>query len=319
MIADRFSEFCVVGLGNHARTKVMPALAANGQTIAAVVSRKADYLDFDGAVYRTLEQAVEALPPSTVFFVATPPAVHFEQAKLILGAGFDLFLEKPAFVTSREALAIASLCEAGQVVLIEGMMHRYTRLYAEFVRMWSDSSEKVGRIEIRFLIDRLPAGTFRSEIDVSSSTIFDIGCYPVSLLSDLGLKPVLRLAELRHPHEPERAFMRIDGRAGEIDIDISIGMSSSYENELRMQMKDGRTLIFSPFFYGRPGKRAIGAQVDGRLTIKELDDENGFCAMLRISRSVWQEDQPTRLRRMIGVTRQLEELVTGLGGLPFAT
>ena len=57
---------------------------AGGQIVAAVVSGK-PAKDFpDAAVFPRLEDAVEKLPHDTTFFIATPPALHFDQAKLVL-------------------------------------------------------------------------------------------------------------------------------------------------------------------------------------------------------------------------------------------
>src|SRR6516162_9613300 len=123
---DRFSRFCVIGLGNHARTKLIPALTANKQQVVGVVTSQS----YTGAPnFRCLEEALSILPSDTVFVISTPPAMHFEQALLVTKAGFDLILEKPAFVTRRDALEIVAESTRGGTVLAEGFMHRYTELY----------------------------------------------------------------------------------------------------------------------------------------------------------------------------------------------
>src|SRR6266704_2161033 len=130
MMNDQFRNFCMVGVGGHARTKLIPAIEANGQMVTAVVSSQPAQNFPDMRVFPRLEEAVGKLQRGTTFFIATPPALHFAQAKLALQGGFDLFLEKPAFVTRRDAEEAVSLCTGTPVVLAEAFMHRYTRLYS---------------------------------------------------------------------------------------------------------------------------------------------------------------------------------------------
>src|SRR5271169_3077217 len=119
MPSDRFPRFCIVGVGGHARTKLIPAIEANGQSVAAVVSSQPANNFPDAAVFPRLEQAIGKLPGDTTFFIASPPALHFAQARLVLQGGYDLFLEKPAFVTRGQAEEIVSLCGAQSAVLVE--------------------------------------------------------------------------------------------------------------------------------------------------------------------------------------------------------
>ena len=140
--------------------------------------------------------------------------------------GFDLLLEKPAFVTRGQAEEIVSLCGAQSAVLVEAFMHRYTRLYSELLELWASCRARVRRIEIRFLIDKMPPGTFRSEPQIASSTLYDIGCYPVSLLADIGLGDAdLAVSAVQFAGNPDKTRIRIAGLAGDIAIDFDIGVS----------------------------------------------------------------------------------------------
>src|SRR4051794_10368864 len=99
---DLFQRFCIVGLGNHALTKLIPAIIANGQQIAGFVTSRPNSADVpSGPIFRRLDEALSALPSDTVFVIATPPAIHFDHAMLAINAGRDVFVEKPAFVTKR--------------------------------------------------------------------------------------------------------------------------------------------------------------------------------------------------------------------------
>jgi predicted dehydrogenase len=317
MTNDQFRKFCIVGVGGHSRTKLIPAIQSNGQRVAAVVSSQ-PAKNFPGAaVFLRLEDAVEKLPPDTTFFIATPPALHFEQARLVLQKGFDLFLEKPAFVTRREAEEIASLCDGQPVVLVEGFMHRYTRLYSELLKVWTSSRGQVRRIEIRFLIDEMPTGTFRSETQIASSGIFDIGCYPVSLLADLGLGHAnLEVSEVHFAGNPDKMRMRIAGSAGEIAIGIDIGVGDAYANSVCLHLSDRETICFVPFFYGRRAERSISTSFGGDTKTETFVDENAFKVMLARPRDTWLRDQAVRCLQIIEVAGRLERLAKDVSATP---
>jgi predicted dehydrogenase len=318
-MTDRFRKFCVVGVGGHARTKLIPAIEAGGQKVAAVVSSQPANNFPDTAVFSRLEEAIEQLPRDTTFFIATPPALHFEQARLVLQGGFDLFLEKPAFVTRRQAEEVVALCERRAVVLVEALMHRYTQLYAELLKAWSASRERVRRIEIRFLIDRMPAGTFRSEPQMASSTLYDIGCYPVSLLADLGLGEAnLGVSQLQFADNPDKTRIRITGSAGEIALDIDIGVGEAYANSVCLHFGDDEAIGFAPFFYGRKADRSISTWSGGKTAPRSLHDENAFEAMLARPRGAWLGDQAARSLQMIEVAGRLEQLAEQVAAVPGA-
>jgi predicted dehydrogenase len=319
MANDRFRKFCIVGVGGHARTKLIPAIEANGQSVTAVVSSQPAKNFANAAVFVRLEDAIEQLPRDAAFFIATPPALHFAQAKLVLQNGFDLFLEKPAFETREQAEQTVSLCEERPVVLVEGFMHRYTRLYSELLAVWASSRERVRRIEIRFLIDKMPAGTFRSEPQIVSSALYDIGCYPLSLLADIGLgQASLAVAELQFAGNPDKTRIRVTGSAGEIAIDFDIGVAEAYANSVCLHLSDGETICFSPFFYGRKAERSITTCSGGKSAIRTLSDENAFEVMLARPRSAWLRDQAERSSQMIEVAGRLEGLARQVAAIPVA-
>jgi predicted dehydrogenase len=308
MTNHRFQKFCIVGVGGHARTKLIPAIEANGQQLAAVVSSQPAKNFPDAAVFLRLEEAVEKLPRDTAFFIATPPAQHFEQARLVLQGGFDLFLEKPAFVNRGDAEQVLSVCGDNSAVLVEAFMHRYTQLYSELLEIWASSRGRVRRIAIDFLIPAMPAGTFRSDGHIVSSALFDIGCYPVSLLADLGLGSAkLDVSQLRFPANPDKMRIGITGSAGDIAIAIDIGVGEAYANSVCLHLDD-ETICFAPFFFGRKADRSITTCSHGDTTTRTLYDENAFEAMLARPREAWLHDQAERSTQMIAVAGRLEEL-----------
>ncbi|MBX3593345.1 Gfo/Idh/MocA family oxidoreductase, partial [Sphingomonas sp.] len=195
---SRWEKFCVVGIGGHARTKLIPAIEANGQTIVGLVSRQPSTALPDAPIFATLEAAVPVLPDDTVIVIASPPLIHFSQTRTAIEGGFDVIVEKPAFVTAKEAKQIAALCTARGTVLVEAFMQRHSALYRRLIDYCM--AHRVAAIDLAFVIPAMPTGTFRSESDPGSSSLYDIGCYILALLSDLGLDlHGLDITRVRHP------------------------------------------------------------------------------------------------------------------------
>lgn len=307
-MAEERKDFCVVGLGGHARNKLIPALLAAGQGIAGVVTSGTDAAGTGAPVFSTLDAALAALPRKVVFLLATPPRLHFPQAKAVLESGRAVVVEKPAFVTRAETSEVLALSARTKGLVLEAFMHRYTRLYAELLATWAHDSHNIVAIETRFLIpETAGTATFRGQTDIGSSIVFDIGCYPVSLLADLGLGHVgLGIVEAHAAGDLGRERLRIAGSDGALTVDIGIGMAGAYENWVRFVYRDGTTKTFRPFFFGRPGEKSIVTIRDGEETVETFADANAFEIMLGLARTTWAQDSHTA--GMVDVAEKLEDL-----------
>ncbi|MBL0968880.1 MAG: Gfo/Idh/MocA family oxidoreductase [Brevundimonas sp.] len=300
-----FRSFCVVGLGNHARTKLIPALIANGQSVVGLVSRRGAEDLPDAPVFPDVGAAHASLPVGTVFVIASPPMAHFGQVAPLLSEGRDVIVEKPAFISRDEVERAGEAAARSGSVLVEAFMQRHTNLHGELVRMWREG-EPVRRIEIEFLIPEMPTvGTFRHGSDIAASSLYDMGCYPLSLLTDLGVPlEQLEVRQVDHAGDPARESVCVGGRLADVEVDIRIGVGPVYANKVVLETRNGDRAGFSPFFYGRAGDRRIESGATSRL----LPEGNAFEAMFAVERSAWLSDQPARIARMIEVATALERL-----------
>jgi hypothetical protein len=308
---DTFSRFCVVGLGNHARTKLIPALTANKQQIVGVVTKQS----FSEAPnFRHLEEALLIVPSDTVFVIATPPAMHFDQALLVTKAGFDLILEKPAFITERDALKVVAESAHCGTVLVEGFMHRYTELYRRLMAWFRAEQSSIVAVEATFVVPVMPKGTFRHNGLIPSSSLYDIGCYVLSLFADLDL-PLdnLEMKQVLFPGDSDREILCLEGILGGFFASVRIGVDATYTNMVSFRTNNGVTMKFSPFFYGREGEKVILRQFQSALLEQIVRDHNAYEEMFAIPRRVWLEDQSARAKRMTDVTAALERLGEVLG------
>jgi predicted dehydrogenase len=298
----RWERFCVVGIGGHARTKLIPAIAANGKTLVGLVSRQPPAVLPDAPVFATLNAALASLPRDTAIVIASPPSLHHAQIRAALDAGFDVIVEKPAFVTAAEARDVAIRCAAGGAVVAEAFMQRYTGLYRRLLEFCGAS--RVAALDLTFVVPAIPADTFRSESDLGSSSLYDIGCYILALLSDLGLDlPKLNITGVEAAGTMAEA-VELAGTLNGIAVTAAIGVAPEYRNNVTVSLDDGSTTSFHPAFYGRPGRKTIGDET--------IEDGNAFEAMFSVPREQWLADQPARLEAMISIAAQLEALAAQL-------
>ena len=300
---------CIVGLGPHALNKLIPALQANGQEIAAVVTSRSESPVAGARRFSRLDEACRALPPEVVFIVASPPLAHFAQAEVILGSGHDVFMEKPAFATVKEVESIAELCNRQGVVLLEGFMHRHAAAYERLVAYWRAHAGDIDMLTSKFLIPEMKPGSFRDEPSIASSIVYDIGCYPISLLVDLDAGEAdLEIVDAAHAGNQAKERVRIAGRSGPLAIDIEIGMADAYANWVELRCGTGETFRVQPFFYGRPGARTVVAAGHS----ETVDEGNAFERMFRLSREDLVMSQQARFRAMAAATGLLASLGTEL-------
>lgn len=310
-----FTNICIVGLGNHARTKLIPAALANGQTIVGLVSSR----PFDDLprvpVFPRIEQALDSLPPETLYVIATPPAVHFEQAMAVIVKGRDLILEKPAFVFEEDAQRALAEAKRNGTVVVEAFMHRYTDLYDRFMRFWTKEYGSIEEVDIAFVVPQVPTDTFRQNGAIASSGLYDIGSYALSLLADMNL-PLegIRLAHVESPGDGRSEAVRMSGVAEYVRVNILIGIQSEYSNRVSLKYADGRSVVFAPFFYGRLNDKTITTSANGRTTVETFRDVNAFEQMLAISRDEWLKNQTERCDSILRVTAALQRLGADLAG-----
>ena len=72
-----------------------------------------------------------ARPDVDLVYIATPPFLHYEQARAALLAGKHVIVEKPLAVTMEQADEIVSLARDTRRLLVTNLMQRYNPLFAK--------------------------------------------------------------------------------------------------------------------------------------------------------------------------------------------
>ena len=306
-------NYCVVGLGRHSKTKIMPALISSRHKILGVVtSQKIESKEY-GSIYRSISEALKNLPPDTVFIIATPPKVHFNQSKELLLAGRNVIVEKPAFILASEAKELAILSTLNNLFLVENLMYRKNVVYNKLINYWKINHNHIIKIKIVFLVPEFPADTFRQEDPVPISILYDIGCYPISILYDLNLPLDTLKIFYRDNSIHIRDEVVIEDNSNRVEISIHVGVSSNYDNYVEIESSNGETCRFWPFFYGRSCKSYITTINNNEPIITDtFEERDSFQSMFDISKEQWLVDQDVRSNQIISVTTVLEKLCSDL-------
>ena len=78
------NNYCVVGIGNHAFSKLIPSIVKSGKKIIGIVSRSNNLYVRKYKRFKYLDQAINLLPKNTIFVVSTPPDTHFNLIKKLV-------------------------------------------------------------------------------------------------------------------------------------------------------------------------------------------------------------------------------------------
>lgn len=282
---------------------------ANGQTIAGFVTTQSRDDLPAGIVFSSLDQALSTFSADTVFVIASPPSAHFDQVSAVIKAGRDLFVEKPAFVSGEGAANALAQSRLRETIVVEAFMHRHTELYRRLLAWWQVERSRVTAIKIAFLIPALPAGSFRQNNAISSSSLYDIGSYALSLIVDLGLSlQSMSIKEVRFAGDCNKEALQLASVPAGISVTADVGVGDEYVNELSFVTTGGENVSFSPIFHGRPGEKAIVYKQQAEVHREIIRDDNAFQKMFQIPREIWFHGRALREKRIVEVTTTLERL-----------
>jgi predicted dehydrogenase len=171
-------------------------LLATGMTITAVGSRTQESADAYAATYgiATAHPSYEALvadPNVDAIYISTPHPFHYDNAKLVLGAGKHALVEKPFTLNAMEAREVVELAKEKKLVVLEAM---WTRWLPHMIRVREIiSAGTLG--DVRTVIadhnQDLPDDPKHRILnpDLGGGALLDLGIYPVSLAWDIFGRP----------------------------------------------------------------------------------------------------------------------------------
>lgn len=240
------NKICFIGYGNHVKKTIIPSLTIKKKNIKIVTKKK---ITENFETFTDIKTALESLDKSYVFFNSTPPKEHFSTSKLILNSGFNIIVEKPICSSSQQYKALKKIADKKGLFLFENMMYFFSKQFSIFNNKIKYLS-KIKKVEINFIIPKFSSNSFRTDHHIENSLLYDVGCYPISLVSFLGIKP----NKIKFNFKKKNKLLnniKISIISKKIQFDIVFGFFEKYQNNVILKYIDGSILTFNYFFYGK--------------------------------------------------------------------
>jgi dTDP-3,4-didehydro-2,6-dideoxy-alpha-D-glucose 3-reductase len=264
------------------------------------------------------EDAAEMLeaPAVDAIFLATPIGLHAAQGALALHAGKHLWCEKPLTGTATQTSALADLSRSRGLSLAEGFMYLYHPHFRDLAEMVTGGDLGVVRsVTCRFGIPPLERPGFRDRPELGGGAFLDVGCYPVSAISELfpDASANVLFAELvagagSAVDSEGRALLRL---GEEVAVGLEWRIGSAYRNEIDCWGTEGSVCterIFSKSADYVPRYRLLDRQ--GQESFRSGTPQNHFVAMLAAFAGMVADPAAAEAERRAVVRRaQLMELI----------
>jgi len=240
-----------------------------GAVLAAVGSRSAETAEDFGKRFRisrrhaSYDELVHD-PEIDVVYVATPPALHAENARLALEAGKHVLCEKPFTLNAQQAAQLIALARQHGLFLMEAMWMRFLPAIVHVRQILAEQT--LGDVRmlsadfgLQFAYD--PAGRLFAP-ELGGGALLDLGVYPVSLAHMVLGRPatILSLASMGRTGVDDQSGILLRYPQGQIAC-LYTAMGVKTPTEAVLTGTQGRLRMHAPF-YGTndltlelPGKR----------------------------------------------------------------
>jgi len=178
-------RWAVLGTGGITKTFV-PDLLTAGAPVTAIWGRREEVLQecatTHGIPFHSTDlDAILARDDVDAVYIATPPAIHLEQALRALDAGKHVLVEKPMTTSAEDSAKIFARARERGLFAMEAMWMKFNPLHRElFQRIEDGLIGTPGYVRGGFGMP-FPQGGSRWIAEVGGSTVLDQGIYPVTL------------------------------------------------------------------------------------------------------------------------------------------
>ena len=222
----------VLGYARIARTCLLPAIMEHKDSCAyALATRNAQVASeaktefgFE-KVYLSYDELLDDSNVDVVY-VPLPNSLHKEWAIKAMRKGKNVLCEKPMALNADEAEQMFAVAKECNVLLVEAFMYRFLEKVSMLEKLIDDGV--IGDIRMlksswRFFLNRV--NTIKEKPELGGGCLYDVGCYPVSLVN-------LIYKEL--PSE-----VKVLKNIGENGVDMSISAIMKYPDGKMAQIDAG--------------------------------------------------------------------------------
>lgn len=244
----KIKKICIVGYGSHVKNTIIPSLDLKNINIKIITKKKIDNFD----TFSNIELALKKLSKDYIFFNSTPPKFHYEISKLILLAGFNLIVEKPLCLNISQLKKLNILAKKNKLFIFENMMYFYSKQFILLKKLLKKKNIK--EIHMNFSIPKFNRNSFRKNNSLDSSIVFDMGCYPFSLISYFGFSK--KIYKIKYTTKNKKInFIEILFKSKKIKFIITLAIYVAYKNYVKIIYKNNSYYQLNHFFYGKKIKK----------------------------------------------------------------
>jgi len=221
-------QILILGYSQIVRRRVIPAIAAmNDFTgIDLASSRFADRVSLpkklNGKIYDSYCKALSNSKADLVY-ISTVNSAHAELARLALGKGFHVIVDKPAFTSLREAKGLVNLAAEKNLCLAEATVYTYHPQIEKVREVFFRQNEGPTRLTAIFSFPPFKADNFRYSKSLGGGALYDLGPYAVSL------------GRIFFGEEPKEIHGFVNSREEKKDIETAFSILAKYSK--------GRSLV----------------------------------------------------------------------------
>ena len=192
----------IIGLGNIAFEFAKAFHNAVNAELIAVASKSNTKLNKfknyfkikDENIYNSYED-ISNNQDIDIFYIALPNSLHFEWVQKLIKKKKNILVEKPAFISTKEAEKIFNIKDFNKVFFSEGFMYMHHPQILDVIKMIKEG--KIGKLiemksqfGINLLYKKKFFGLKKKKIDknnrlfnkkLGGGVIFDLGCYTSSI------------------------------------------------------------------------------------------------------------------------------------------
>lgn len=188
--------------------------------------------------------------------IATPPALHYENAMEALMEGKNIIVEKPISQKKEDTFKLIEKAKELNLLIIEAYYYQYHDQYKTIKNIFFENKDNVFSLISKFGIPSLERESFRDNLTLGASAFWDIGCYPISLISDFfDLKELKVITTKISPYSLNQ--IDVNGMSNIISclnqhIILQWGMDISYQNSIEIWGKSFH--LHSDYIFSKPDK-----------------------------------------------------------------
>jgi len=242
----------IVGFGNHAQRRILPALKSIVQIDEIIVTSRSNKKNYtDEILYLNKDDILN----SDIFFdaiiISSYPNVHIDNLKEFKNKSNSFLIEKPVtnyleYLESYEYLSFHNNYAAR-----ECLMYFHHPMYNKFQEIIN--SDKIEAISASFQIPHIENNNFRYSKALGGSSILDQGVYPISLILEnfkLIENSINSYIDIQGDESIDSSgYMSCKSEEG-VEININWGIGFEYSNFVELISRS--TVYNFPMFFSKP-------------------------------------------------------------------